>query len=185
MLWVCAGKGVGRIEMVWLLLSKACTKPRPFQLLVLLTGQRAGGTQLAGRRCNWDSWSQLTPRDVPDQMASCWVCKAEGRRKKGRSLEWWHLSSQATVMWDGDLLSWRWLNNYLPLGRGGWVPCFAMLEHRAFALPYRAVFISAHEFCHYYSADSLPHPTCGVSWVAGWDKSRQTNSSVTKSSRME
>jgi len=45
------------------------------------------------------------------------------------------------------------------------MPCFALLVCTAFALHIK-LFISAHEFSHFYSSNSLPHPTAeGVSCV--------------------
>lgn len=46
----------------------------------------------------------------------------------GRHLALWHLSSQATVMSDGSLLSWRWLNSCLLIEGSEWIPCFAFLH---------------------------------------------------------
>jgi len=57
----------------------------------------------------------------------------EGR--KGGHSELWHLSSQVTVSCDGTLLSWRWLNTYLPMGSRERIPCFALLMCMAFVLP--------------------------------------------------
>lgn len=51
------------------------------------------------------------------------------------SLEGWRLFSQVTIMLDGALLSWRWLNTCLPLGSSELIPWFALLEHVAFAFP--------------------------------------------------
>jgi len=45
------------------------------------------------------------------------------------------LSAQVTVIRDGALLPWRWLNTRLPMGSGEWIPFFALLAHAAFALP--------------------------------------------------
>lgn len=48
-------------------------------------------------------------KGFPHHM-TCWACKAVGWRKKVHS-ELWCLSSQVR-----DLLSWRWLNNFLLMG---------------------------------------------------------------------
>lgn len=51
------------------------------------------------------------------------------------SLEGWCLSSQVTIMLDGALLSWRWLNTCLSLGSSELITWFALLERVAFAFP--------------------------------------------------
>lgn len=45
----------------------------------------------------------------------------------------------------------------------GFVPCLALLVCKALALTYWTVFISAHEFSHFYPPDSLPCHWWGVS----------------------
>ena len=45
------------------------------------------------------------------------------------------MSSQVAVICDGALLSWRWLNPCLPMGRGELIPWLALLVCEAFALP--------------------------------------------------
>ena len=52
----------------------------------------------------------------------------------GRS-ELQHLNSPVTVMRDGVLLSWRWLNTCLLVGSGEWIHSFPLLVRTAFALP--------------------------------------------------
>ena len=58
-------------------------------------------------------------------------CTGGRRRKEGLS-DLWHLSSQVTITHDGALLSWRWLNIWLPMGSSEWIPCFALLVRAAF-----------------------------------------------------
>lgn len=62
--------------------------------------------------------------------------RGRGRRNSEWScLKWWWLSSQATVMHDGPLLSCKWLNICLLMGRSEWIPHFTLLMYVAFALP--------------------------------------------------
>ena len=77
--------------------------------------------------------------------------KPEERRKKEGHSEWRRLSSQGTIMCDGALLSWRWLNTSLPVRSGDWIPCFALLV--TFALPIKLSL--SHEFSHFYPPVSL------------------------------
>lgn len=68
------------------------------------------GAQGAGR-------GQLTPadpRDVPPAVASCSVCKAGGKRRKGGNIQ----SDGVTITCGRALLSWGWLNSCLPRGNG-------------------------------------------------------------------
>jgi len=50
-------------------------------------------------------------------MASCSACKVGGKEGKGVHSESCFLSSHVTVTLDGALLSWRWLNTSLLMGR--------------------------------------------------------------------
>ena len=45
------------------------------------------------------------------------------------------MPSHDTATCDGALLSWRWLNTCLLMGRSESIPCFALLVCTAFALP--------------------------------------------------
>lgn len=132
----------------------------PLLLLIPPHQQRAWGAQKAGRRHSQEQLTQTESKDAPDHMASCLACKVRERRKKGGCLEWWHLSSKASV----TLFPRGWLSTCLPWGSGEWIPCFALLQH-SFCFPYWSVSISTHEFCHFYSADSLLHPIMGE-WVS-------------------
>lgn len=51
------------------------------------------------------------PKGFPDHMTTCSAYKAVGWRRKKVCSELWCLSSQVR-----DLLSWRWLNNFLLMG---------------------------------------------------------------------
>lgn len=64
------------------------------------------------------------------------------------SLEGWYWSSQVTIMLDGALLSWRWLNTCLPLGSSELIPWFALLERVAFAFPFKLHLPQAMSFVH-------------------------------------
>lgn len=50
------------------------------------------------------------PVDIP-------VHKVGERRRKGVLLEGWGLFSQVTTAREGALLSWRWLNTWVPPGK--------------------------------------------------------------------
>lgn len=60
------------------------------------------------------------------------------REEGGRNVECsecWCLSFQVTIMCDGALLSWRWLNTRLPKGTTELTPCFALPVCVAFDFP--------------------------------------------------
>lgn len=50
------------------------------------------------------------------------------------------MSSEVTVMHDGTMLSWRWLNTCLPLGTGEGILCSVLLLYVSFALPIKLLF---------------------------------------------
>ena len=88
---------------------------------------------------SWDGTQtgQLTPtdqRDIPYHMTLCSAYKARGKRRKGVRSEWWRLSSQAAIMHDEALLSWKGLNICLPMESSAWILYFALLVRTAFAL---------------------------------------------------
>ncbi|XP_076190115.1 protein unc-93 homolog A isoform X3 [Aptenodytes patagonicus] len=100
-----------------LLFALVLTESRPF-LLLTPPHQRVGW----GCTRSWEGTEpgQLTAndqRDNPHHMTSCSAYKAGGRRRKGGRSDQWRLSSQVTITHDGALLSWRWLNTCLPMGR--------------------------------------------------------------------
>jgi len=135
MFWICAENSVDNEEMFLLFLSSSYTVSR---LFLLLTPPH----QQVGWECrrSWEGTrlGQLTPsdqRDSPYHMMSCSADKAGGRRRKrGNILSYGVLPSQVTVMHDGALLSWRWLNTCLPMGRSEWNPWFSFLTCTVFAL---------------------------------------------------
>lgn len=73
-------------------------------------------------------------------------------------MEWWKLSSQVSMRCDGALLSWGRLAICLPMEM--------VLEFLVW-FTRETVFSSNHEFSHFNSSDSPPHPyTEGVSkWL--------------------
>jgi len=120
--------------MFSLLLSSAYTESRPFLLLTPPVGglgvhKKLGGDTSGTADPNWPK-GYPTPYDVI--LSNNQLGKEEGRRDHS---EWWHLSSQVTVMLDGALLSCRWLNTCLPVGSSEWIPYFALLACAVFSLP--------------------------------------------------
>ena len=99
MFWICAGNSIDNTGRFQLLLSSACTEPRPF-LFPTPPHQRVGW--------GWTQPGQLTPADQRDarcHMTSCSAYKTGGRTRKRGCSELWCLSSQVTVTCDGALLS--------------------------------------------------------------------------------
>jgi len=78
-------------------------------------------------------------------------------RKKKEGEEFKHLYSQVTVMLDGALICWRWLNTCLPPGSFELIPYFAFLAHAVAVLLY--VLNSYHQFSCFHPSSSLPCPT--------------------------
>jgi len=64
------------------------------------------------------------------------------------------------------LLYWQWLNICLPKWSSELIPYFALLAHRAFALPIKLTLSQTHEFSCFYLSSSVPHPTVSR-WVSG------------------
>ena len=158
---LCAGNSVDNTGMFSLLLSSAYTESRPF--LLLTAPHQQGGW---GCTKSWEDTQlgQLTPTDQRDtayHMMSCSAYKA-GRRQGGRS-EWWRLSSQVTIMRDGALLSWRWLNTCLLMGSSEWIPCFALLVCTAFALLLSCLYLNPRVFSLLLFWFSPPSHRGGVS----------------------
>ena len=116
MFWVCAELRADNTEMFLLLLSRACTEPRLFLLLVL---PHWGGDW--GCLGDWEETEpgQVTPTDK-GMFQTLWhhaQCIKAGMKEEGGNT--WRdgvLSSQVTIMCDGALLSWRWLYTCLLMG---------------------------------------------------------------------
>jgi len=85
------------------------------------------------------------------------------------------LSSQVTVICDGALLSWGWLNTYLPMGSGEGVPRFALLASMAFALSIKLSLFQPTSFLTFILVILSPIPAvrgvseqlCGAQLPAG------------------
>jgi len=74
-------------------------------------------------------------RDIQLHVMSWSTIKSREEGGRGGHSELWPLSSQVTIMCDGALLSWKWLNTCLLMGNTGLILYFALLAHAAFALP--------------------------------------------------
>lgn len=72
---------------------------------------------------------------------------------RGEYSKLWHLSSQGTIMCDGTLLLWRWLDTCLPIRNSEVIPCFPYTD--GFCFPYSTTFISIHKFSSFCSSHSL------------------------------
>ena len=91
--------------------------------------------QEPGEGTRLGSWPQLTKGIFHATWRHAQHIKLGEGGNGGERLKWQHLSSQVTIMCDGALLSWRWLNSCLPMGSGEWIPYFALLAHAGFTLP--------------------------------------------------
>lgn len=163
MIWICAENNFNNINMFSLLLSSAYAEPSLF-LLVLPYRKWGGwgctsiweGTQLWGKltqfytMCHHRSWGKLSEEE-------------ESRRH----FEWWCLSPPVTIICKGELISG---DGWTPTchGNGEWFPCLAWLVW-SFFFTCLSVFISPHEFSHFYLSNSLPHPSGGGvgKWLCG------------------
>ena len=151
--------------MFSLLLSSAFTESRPFLPLTTSPASRLGahkklGGDTAGTADpNWPKGYSI-PYDVAQHIK---LGEEEGR---GGCSEWWHF------VFPGNRYVWRSpafleMAEHLPADGKRWMTslfCFACMC--SFCFPYETVFISTHEFSHFYPSDSLPHPT-GGEWVSG------------------
>ena len=152
--------------MFLLLLSSAYTQSRPFLLLTPLHQQ--GGWRCTRSREGTQP-GQLTPsdqRDIPYYMASCSAYKAGGRRRTGRlfGLMEFVFSSNYYAWWSPAFLE---MAEHLPADGKWWrnsLFCFACM--RSFCFIYSTVFISIHEFSHFYLLILCPIPA-GGEWASG------------------
>lgn len=108
---------------------------RPFHIMLNIWGGGGGGKKEGGRR-----------------------------RKSGTHLDWWCLSSQATVKCDGALLFWRCLNTCLPMGIGELIPYFSFHVHAATPFPIKWSSYQSTNFLPFALTVLSPVPT-----VAEWD----------------
>ena len=74
------------------------------------------------------------PKGYPTVWLHAQHIKLGEEQGSGRHLDLGCLSSQVTVMCDGTLLSWRWLNTFLPMGCNELIPWFTLLACIAFTL---------------------------------------------------
>lgn len=162
MTWIYAENNVNNIKVFSVFLGSAHTEPSLF--LLFIPSHKGGdwdcmriweGTQL---------WPHLT------QGTFYIVCLHKSWRKLGeesrRHLEWWCLSSPITVKCTGALISG---DGHLPTLRNGeWFPCLPW-SGCSFCFTYLRIFISPHEFSHFYLSNSLPHPSAGGvnKWLRG------------------
>lgn len=81
------------------------------------------------------------------------------------------MSSRVTLMRDGALLSWRYLQTCLPMGGAERVPCFALLVCAAFALPTKLSLSQPMSFLTSTLLILLEGSDQAAKWglVAGWD----------------
>lgn len=86
------------------------------------------------------------------------------KKKKRGHLEWWHLFSQVTIIYDGALLFWRLSNIYLPMGSSECILCRALVVWAAFDLYWLNCFISTHKASSFCPPDPPLHPSHGE-WV--------------------
>jgi len=72
------------------------------------TSKLTGGVQEAGRDTPGTAdlnWAELCTIPCSTMLNN----KSRGRKRKGVCRKLWYLSSQVTIIYDGALLSWRWL----------------------------------------------------------------------------
>jgi len=107
------------------------------------TSEQPGGAQEVGSEHSRYSWPKGYPRlndsnrpkGYPRPNATVLRNKSWQKEEAVGLSEWWHLSSQVTVMHDGTLVSWRWLNTCLLRGNSKWISSYALLALAAFTLP--------------------------------------------------
>ena len=90
----------------------------------------------AGRGHSQNSWPQLT-KGIPRPYGIVLRNKSWGKNEEDGSSVSWCLSSHITITYDEAMLSWRWLNTCLTMGRSEWIPYFAVLVHTTFASPFK------------------------------------------------
>ena len=148
MFWICTENGIDSTGIFSLLLSSAYTELRP--PLPVAPSHQWGQ----------NSWPQLSK----GVFHTIW-CHAQ--HIKGGDIQSDSICLQVTVKHDGALLSWRWLNTCLLMGRSEWISCFAL---HAQLLLYLLNFlhINAQVFSLLlFRFSSLSH--CGGSeWEAVW-----------------
>lgn len=78
------------------------------------------------------------------------------------------MSSQETTKYDEVLLSWKWLNICLLVENSELIPYFALLAHRAFALPIKLTLSQTLIFLHFPITILSPSHREGASkWLCG------------------
>ena len=145
---------------------------RTFLLLTPPHQQAGWGSTRSWERTQLVQLTRTDQRGTSYHMMSCSAHKDGERRRKGASSEWWRLSSQVTVMCDGALPSWRWLNTCLQKGSSEWIPHFVLLACAAFDLPVKLSLTQPMSFSTFTLPNLSPIPPGGNEWlclVAVWD----------------
>ena len=132
------------------------------------TSEWAGGAQEAGRGHGQDSWPKLTTGISQTIWHHAQHIKPEEGGGRVGCLEGWRLPSQGTIMHDGALLSWTWLNTCLLMGSNEWIPCFALLACMAFALAIKLSLSQPTSFLTYTLLILSLIPLWGSQSVAVW-----------------
>lgn len=128
------------------------------------------GTQL-------EQWTTTDQRDTPGHVASSSAIKAGGIRKAWHS-GWWCLSSWVTVMHDGALLSWEWLNTACPLEALNEFLILPCLHMQLLLSLLNILYLNLWVFM-LLPFDSLPIPLGGCEWAAAWGWAARQGKSTT------
>lgn len=155
---ICAKPQVNNAVMFLLLLSRAHTEPRPFQLFVLpqRVSEEVGDAWEIVTRHSQDRWPHLTKGIFQTLSLDAQSVKLGGGRRKGRAFQVMAFIFPSKHYSDQALLSQRWLNTCLPVGSGQLILCFKLVflcVRAAFAFPIK---LPTCEFSCFPYFDSLP-----------------------------
>lgn len=135
-------------------------EPRPLLFLTL--------THQQGRECTKSCEETHPGRLVPtEQRDSLHPVVSRSAVDQGRCSKWWCWSSQVTIMCNGALLPWGWLNTWLPIGKGNWIPCFPLLVQTLLPSLLDCPYLNLWVF-FFFPSNSSPIPSGGLSkWICG------------------
>lgn len=82
-------------------------------------------------------------------MVSCPVTEVAEKIEGGGDVENWDalIPSKVKITYDGAYFSWRWLNNYLPMGNDELISSFVFMVCTDFALAIKPSLFQPMDFC--------------------------------------